>query len=244
MSTAPTVTVWHLAGEPDPIPTIAALVKDYAGVCAICTRTVPRTADVNRALGANFTDRSLFRDPSSDRVCPACLWCCSGKPPATLRMWSIVATPDRSVPASNPKAFLQDRPGLYLGARGDDTGTLVAHTLTTPPDGPWTVTIATSGQKHVLPYGHLNDGPGRWVVRMETTTVTATPDEWAHVHTHATALRRLGIPADDVMHGTPRYLKTRDDLHQWSTHNAELTAWLGSPLLSLALWTITKGHLQ
>jgi hypothetical protein len=241
--TASTSLIHHLAGEPDPVASMAKLLTDTPGVCTICARRVPRTADAGKALGTNFTDRSMYRATTS-LVCPACLWCCSGKPPATLRMWTVVAVPGQTLPASNPKAWLQDTPGLYLGARGDTTGALVDSILTAPPAGPWHVSVAVSGQKHVVPYSDINHGGGRWAVRVETVTVTGTPDEWVHVRGHALALRRLGVPADDVLTGTPRYLKTPADLAAWRSHSHQLVPWLGSPMLHLALWTITKGALD
>ena len=242
--TAAPVLLHHLAGEPDPIESMARLLQDEPGVCAVCTRQVGRTADADRALGANFTDRSIFRAPSS-RVCVACLSICSGKPPATWRMWSVVAIPGAPLPPSNPKAWIQDVGGLYLGARGGVTGSLVHAVLASPPGGDWLVTVATSGQKHVVPYADVQHGPGPWAVRMETVTVHGDPTTWAHVHTHTLALRRLGVPADDITTGTcpPWALRGREAISAWRTHSDAIRDHLGSPLLSLALWTITKEHL-
>lgn len=237
--TAPTRLVWELAGSPAPVESMAKLLTDTPAVCAVCGERSPRTATAGRALGTNFTDRSMFHDTRSDRVCPACLWCTSGKPPATLRMWSLIAAPGVDVGPSHEKAFLQDTPGLTLLNRANPAP--IAHILAHPPAGPWLVTVAVSGQKHVLPYGTVNHGPGRWTVRMENSTLTATPGEWATVHCHALALRKLGVPADDIRTGIPRYLKTADDLTTWHYHNTRLTPWVGAPLLDLALWTITKG---
>lgn len=241
--TAPTCLVWDLAGTPSPVASMAKLLVDKPAVCRVCAEPADHTAPAARALGANFTDQSLYLDPRSDRVCGACLWCCSGKPPATLRMWSIVAIPGAVLPDSNPKAFVQGQRGLYLGARGDTTGRLVAMVLAHPPEDDWLVSVAMSGQKHVLPYATVNHGRGRWSVRVETATVSATPTEWATVHQNARRLCRLGIPADDVRTGIPRYLKTGDDVRRWQAWDRHLTGYHCSPLLDLALWTLTKGNL-
>jgi len=154
-------------------------------------------------------------------------------------MWSIVASPGADFGPPNTKCFLQDTPGLLLTNRANPSP--IARVLANPPTGEWLVSVAISGQKHVLPYTTVNSGAGRWAVRMENTAVTSTPTEWAHVHAHADALRRMGVPAEDVHTGVPRYLKTPAELASWREHNHHLTPWLGSPLLSLALWTITKG---
>lgn len=236
--TAPTRLVWTLAGQPDCIPTIAALLSESAATCAVCGEMSDRTADVNRALGANFTDRSMFRGVG-DRVCPACLWCCSGKPPATLRMWTIIAAP--GVPSSQPKAFLQDTPGLCLTSRADTTP--VIDTLANPPDGDWLVSVAVSGQKHVLPYAAVNRGSGPWTVRMEATNVTGDPDTWRRVVQAAATLRAAGHRDADILAGSPTIAacKTPDDLDWWAAHADTLRPYAGAPLLTLALWALTKG---
>lgn len=240
-SMTPTRLVYDLAGRPALAESMQKLMADVPAVCGVCGSHADRTAPTDRALGDNFTDRSMFRDERSSRVCPACVWCCSGKPPATLRLWTIVAAPGVDLGPSQPKAWLQDTPGLLLTNRANPAP--VAAILADPPDGPWLVTVAVSGQKHVLPYGTVNSGPGQWAVRMEATTVTATPDQWRHVHGHAAALRRLGVPADCVAAGTPGGIRTAEQLATWRRHADQLTPWVGSPLLNLALWTITKGTL-
>lgn len=230
--------VHEAAGRPQiTAASVAKLVTSTPGVCCVCGHTASRTAIADKALGANFSDRGHLARPTRT-ICEACLWCCSGKPPASLRMWSIIASLQREVPPSNPKAWLQGTPHLMLFNRSDP-GPLAAF-LADPPDGDWVVSIAYSGQKHVLPYTPTNCGSGQWTIRCEDHYVTATPTQWANVHGIALALRRLGVPADDVMTGTPKFVKTRDQLAAWRDLNDQLTGWHNSPLLDLALWTITK----
>ena len=230
--------VWGCAGSPEiTLANVAKLVTDTPGQCAVCGSEAERTADINRALGANFSDRSHLAVHTS-RVCPACLWCCSGKPPTSLRMWSIIAAPGVDLPPSNPKAWLQGTPGLLLFNRSNP-GPLAA-LLADPPLGQWCASVAYSGQKHVLPYTPINTVRGEWTIRAEDHYMTATPGQWQAVHAAALGLRRLGVPADDVLAGAPRYLKTRSDLTRWSDLDRHLTGWHNSPILSLALWTITK----
>ena len=240
--TAATRLVWALAGSPEvAAASVAKLLVDYEAACAMCGAIEPQTAQADKALGANFADRSHMRH-GGDRICRACLWCCSGKPPATLRMWTVIAAPGETLPDSHPKAWLQDTPGLALINRANPAP--LAATLAHPPAGEWLVSVAISAQKHVLPYAVTNRGDGTWTIRVEDHNITATPAQWAHVHRHAMALRKLGVPAEDVEAGTPRYITTPDALAMWREHNAELRPWLGSPILSLALWTITKGTMQ
>ena len=233
-----TVMVWDLAGQPDPPG--ASWYEDGPTVCVMCGRQIDRSAPTAKAIGNNFTDHYLYRRPDSDRICAACIWCCSGKPPATLRMWSIVAAPGQNLAPSQPKAWLKDTPGLCLTSRADPAP--VADILLDPPPGEWTATVATSGQKHVLPYGRVNVGAGRWTVRMESTDVTAGPAEWRLVLGHVAALRAARHGAEQVRQGAPdmRAVKTPADLRVWRALAEPLTPYLRSPLIDLALWCCTK----
>ena len=237
--TAATTLVWEKAGRPKPFGSKADLLKPIPGVCAVTGEHLEVTADINRALGDNFTDRSMFAAPHSDRVGEATLWACSGKGMNTLRLWSIVCAP--GVPASQEKAFLS-RPGLWLGNAANPRPIVKA--LTDPPDGEWLVSIALSGQKHVLPYATVNVGRGRWVVRMENTNVSSTPGEFSIIHEAAVALRRMGLRDEDILAGTPGQIKTREALEKWRPISESLTSYTQSPVLRLALWTITKGTLN
>ena len=233
--------VWDAAGQPAPAAaTVANLITDTPGQCAMCGETSVRTADLDKSLGANFSDRSIFRWPGG-RICPGCLWCCSGKPPATLRMWSVVAAPGHPLPDSAPKAWLHT-PGLLLHNRS--AGRIFGDLLATPPAGLWVCSIALSAQKHVLPYAPVNHGPGEWRVRVEDHTVTSHPDQWRHIRLHATMLRSMGIPESAVLTGEPAGIKDRTRLAEWAGRNRHLSPWLNSPLLRLALWTITKEQLH
>lgn len=231
--------VWETAGRPDPAS--GSLLVDESGVCALCGVEQPRTAPAKKALGGNFTDQYLFRRSDAVRVCAGCLWVCSGKPPATLRMWSVVCTPGLEQPPSHEKAWLRDTPGLCLTNRADPLP--VVRLLTNPPDGQWLCTVAVSSQKHVLPYAQVNTGAGRWTVRMENTDVTSTPAEFAAVLEHAAALRKAGHSPECVLTNTPSPAQTRTTagLDLWREHATALTPYHEGPLLQLALWCLTKG---
>ncbi|GAA3878424.1 hypothetical protein GCM10022243_48910 [Saccharothrix violaceirubra] len=238
--TSPTRLVWGLAGHPEPTGAVANLFADRPGMCVMCGLSADRTADAARATGANFTDQYLYRRPDSDRICPACVWCCSGKPPATLRMWTVVAAIGATLPDNHPKCWLPSQPGLCLTNRAAPG--VVADILAAPPEGAWLVTVATSGQKHVLPYGKVNHGGPEWTVRMENTTITSNAPTWRRVLGHAATLRAARHTGDDLAAGRPTLaaIRTADDLDTWNHHHAGLADHVGSPLLDLALWCLTK----
>lgn len=221
----------------------AEAFKENPGICCVTGKTETLTAPANRVLGTNYGDRKLFNRPDSDLVGWPAAAVLSGGGVTTFRMWTIIATPGRALPASQEKAaaWLGETPGLCLTSKKDTTP--VIDTLWDPPAGEWLIAVAESAQKHVLPYTQVNTGT-TGTVRFETLDVPYTQTNWRHVFTHALALRRLGIPAADVLKGTPRYLKTSSQLTQWREHDTALTGWHNSPLLRLALWVITKGIIE
>lgn len=235
-----TTLIWTAAGRPEVEGAKGKLLRDDHGTCVVSGDQSERRAVADKALGANFTDRSLFHGVG-DKVGQAALWVCSGKGTRSLRMWSLIVAPGHDLPPSNEKAFLQ-KPGLWLGNRSDPGP--VHDILSSPPPTPWAVAIAISGQKHVAPYATVNDSAERWTVRVENTNVSSTPTAYAALRRHALSLRRLGVSADNVLAGTPGLLKTHAEIDVWRRHAPHIAPYAGSPLLELALWTITKRTME
>lgn len=234
------VMVWELAGR----PRRATLgVTATPGVCAMCAREVAETAAAKKWLeGKSFTDPAHLR-ARSDRVCEACAWACTGKGMDQVRMWTILARADRTLPASNPKAVFAAA-HLHFTSRADMRA--VVETLADPPAGQWLVCVAESGQKHTLPYAQVNRGAGRWRVRMDALDIDAAPRDFRKVFAHAVALRQAGHTADEIEHLAPSFarLKTADDLNRWRHHASHLAPWRGSPLIHLAVFLINKEHMD
>lgn len=238
--TAP-VMVWHLAGRPRRASLTAEPVP---GVCAMCGQHAEDTVHVKRTIaGKSFTDQYLLRRPDSVRTCYACAWVCTGKGMDQVRMWTVLARTDRDLPPSNPKAQYATS-HLHCTSRADMRA--VVDTLADPPAGQWVVAVAESGQKHTLPYAAVNRGPGRWRVRMDAADITATPAEFRDVFSRACALRKAGHAAAEIENLEPSYarLATPGALGEWTAHATPIAPWKKSPLLHLAVFLITKEHLD
>ena len=234
------VMVWELAGRPvrdsirpEPVP----------GVCAMCGRHVDTSLATAKAIGGNFTDQYQLARPDSPRICYACVWVCSGKPPDTVRMWTVACAPGAGFPASHPKSPGWGNADLLLTARNDMRQ--VVAMLADPPDGPWLVSVAESGQKHPLPYARINHGTALWTVRMDAVDVTATPGMWRHVFGHVVALRTAGYTAAEIEQLAPPVHKlTAEGMPVWRHHAGHLTPHRGSALIHLATFLINKEHLD
>lgn len=236
--------LWRLCGSPPVTGSTAAHLADHAAVCAMCGETRPRTAPTAKAIGGNFTDQYLISRPDSDRVCDGCLWVCAGKPPATVRMWTAVCREDAPAPPSHPKsAAFGNGEHVHFTARNDMRW--VVATLADPPDGPWLVTVAESGQKHHAPYARVNSGTGAWTVRMDAADVTAEPAEFARLFAAVVALRRAGFRTAEIETGQPAVgALTAERLAAWRRLSPAVAAHRGSPLLHLTAFLPNKEHLD
>lgn len=240
---APTRWLWELAGRPEPRDeSAAAKLADHPAVCRMCGEHADRTATVKAALGDNWTDQTVWRDQSSNRVCTGCVWVCSGKGKTSLRTWTVVAATGMVLPDPPETCTIPTGSDWSLTNRGNPRPVLDV-LLDPPPGGQWLVSVATSGQKHLLPYATVNHGgDDAWTVRLESTNVTSTAGEFAGVLQAAATLRVRGHRGDDIRTGTPTMsaIKSGIDADTWKTVADRLAAYAGSPLLDLALWCLTK----
>lgn len=227
--------LWDLAGRPAPTNPAKG-----DGPCALCGNTGP----LHATIGNNFTDYRKLARIDGTRMCAACSWTFGGKPPYTLRMWSIVARFDQPAPPSQPGAYVTGK-HLHLTNRRDLRW--VAETLACPPaDGsPWLVAVAESGQKHAAPFTAVNHGAERWSIQLDGCDITSTPSEWRQVLARTVALRAAGFAADGIETGQPPVAAlTGERLTAWRTHAPLLAPYRGTPLLHLANLMITKDTLD
>lgn len=87
---------WDAAGRPS-----HPKGKDVQAGCVVCGAPHERTIRAKDALGKNYDYASAVR-PSLDTVCEPCAWALAGKPPHTLRLWSIATTLTAQLPAHSP----------------------------------------------------------------------------------------------------------------------------------------------
>lgn len=234
------VMVWELAGRPS---RASIRVEPVPAPCAMCGQHAGETAATKTAIGGNFTDQYLLARPDSPRICYACTWVCSGKPPDTIRMWTVAAAPGRGFGPSHPKSPGWGNSDLLLTARNDMRE--VVALLADPPDGPWLVSIAETGQKHHLPYARINHGQARWTIRMDAIDITATPAQFRHVLGNTVALRTAGFTAAEIEQLAPQVHKlTAGNLPIWRHHAQQLAPYKGSALLHLTNFVLNKEHLN
>jgi hypothetical protein len=227
--------VWELAGRRAPTDQATG-----EGPCALCGQVGP----LHAKIGPNFTDYRRLLRIDGTRMCAACSWTLGGKPPSTLRMWSLVARTDCPAPPSQPGAYANG-PFLHLTNRRDLRW--VAATLADPPTGgsPWLVAVAETGHKHTAPFTAVNYGAAGWSVQLDGCDITATPQLWRTVLAHTVALRAAGFTAEAIETAAPTVgLLTEARLTLWRRHAPLLAPFVRTPLLHLATLMITKETLD
>lgn len=208
------VLAWQSAGRPSSAR--GKIILDD-GPCAVCAGRLDRKVSASVALPrSSFSGQDALAVPTSDKVCEACAWSMEGRPPKTLRMWSVVYREDgRSCASAATAPDLGPR--VCLINKADPAPAL--DVLLAPPVGPWFCALADSGKIHVLPYATVNHGRGRWVVRFERENIPGTSRGLASKVYHAAHLLRAGFSKRDVSSREPspaRVAKLGIDL--WREH--------------------------
>lgn len=205
--------------------------------CYLCGGSGAPTKPLS-TLSKNFTQHALARSPSSDQVCESCLQALAGKPPDTLRMWSLLWREDGRY--SQPSASGLAGPRVWLGNKADLRP--IVETLVFPPDSSWVCCVADSGKLHTLPFAVVNSGR-QWVVRLDRIDVEGSSAEFAHVLGRVARLVGQGFSRKSIREGEPTvYELVKFGLDFWKENSTEAVA--SSPLLELALLVTKKDHVD
>ena len=202
--------------------------------CAFCGAKITEGVRAKDAFGPGFTDWDKLARPGSAFVCVPCVWLMGGQPPNTFRLWSILYREDWTAPPSNPKAAYPHGPKTWCTSKGDMSR--VIETLLDPPECPWIVSIADSGQIHTVPFATVNNGRDGWVIRYEREDVASHPREFATVLHHAVSLLAGGFIREDLATLAPHPSKlVKHGVDLWRRHAEPLKPYRRSPLLALAI---------
>jgi CRISPR type IV-associated protein Csf1 len=163
----PTQFIRRAALQTHTVPVAMGKVVEYTDVplvdvddarCWLCGgATQYRGQPVKKAIKETFTNVDMARVPWSTSVCPGCAFCLAQKP---LRNYSILATGDRLTHPTRPeiRALLLD-----------------------PPEPPFVLCIAVSGQKHLHFRAQVAYDRDGFPVQYEETSVCVwrgTLKEW------------------------------------------------------------------
>jgi len=226
---APSRLLWLDAGSP-----AHPRATNRAALCCLCAAESARAAPRKDVFGPGFTDYDKLSAPGAQHVCEACIWALGGKPPDTLRLWSIVYRADRRGAPSNAKAIYPHGAHTHLTSKSDVAE--IVDVLLSPPDAPWVCCVAESGQIHLLPFARVNHGSELWTVRYEREDVSSSSLTFARVLYHGSALLAAGFIREDIETLEPHPSKlVKHGVAVWREHAGPLKQWRRSALLALAV---------
>jgi len=210
-----------LAGEP--------------GFCFLCGEW-SQTCIPAAKLPKSFRDYDKGR-ADSKRVCAACIYVMAGKPPNTLRMWSMVWVETGGLPPTSAETAPLSTGRIWTGNKGDLRPAL--EVAMSPPPCRWAVSLADSGKIHIIPYAPMA-GPGRWAIRLERHTIADGLAPFRRVVHVVASLMEAGHSKAAILAGDPHPSTWRKPelIRAWMQHAPALEPWRRSPLLEAAVFLL------
>ena len=207
--------------------------------CYLCGN--PATLPLS--LKDSFTAHSLAKAPQSDRLCDRCAWV------IPLRCWYFSPNKQAWV-----KLFARNWSWLCQGdtllaptigeARGQGADCLpVVADLPTriqmrgwllePPEPPFTIAIAESGQKHILPWAQAGHSRDHYPVQFEMDNLWVDRAQFTDLLSHYEALMALGFSKTEIDSGAWHSDRLMKALGRYEVHDQALARVRGSRLMAL-----------
>jgi len=233
---SPTQIIWEALGRPEQ----ERPAEESYSNCALCGASCNGIGvTFKNGISDSFSDYRDLESPGGTHCCEACVWSMQGRPPKTIRMWSILWREDGLVPPSREGCPWQV-PGVHMSNKADLTAFF--QVLLNPPRCKWIMTLADSGQIHLLPFAKVNMPTAKsWTIRLERNDIKCNREDFPMIVSHAEALYRAGFVKDDIMYGQPQSsMIYKRGINIWKEHGGALKPWFGSKQLELATFFLRK----
>lgn len=210
-------------------------------------------------LGKEFTGHPLARSPLSDRLCDRCndtatpgarfqyAWYWNTEKNKGEGAWSKIFTRNTSWLLLNPRDLTDPRNRPYLGPVRDE-GKGAAHELINmpgwvdiraflldPPEPPFEVAIADSGQKHILFLSEPAHDRDHFPVQFELAKVWVERAKFAALLEAIETLLGTGFSKTEIQSDSPRIDRLVAHFEAWERMGRAIAPWRGTPLLAIAL---------
>lgn len=193
------------------------------------------------ALKKSFTGHTRCKCPESKNLCDRCYNCIEGKykqcwyhkeDGKTSKLWGRNWSWLISEQESYPK-FAPGKDGL-LEVSQLPTRELIRQWILEPPEPPFTICLAVSGQKHTYPFSTVARDRSFFPILLEETTIYWNAQEHAPLLGVFETLLRLGFTKTEITSGN--YSPTRIskvDIPAFMGLTKELQPHLNTPILDL-----------
>lgn len=200
-------------------------IKTDDTACWLCgSSTNSEGVPTKKAIKPTFTDGPLAKAPHSTVICKACAFCLSYR---QLRNYSIVAT---STSLQHPTR--QELRGILLN----------------PPDPPFVICIAVSGQKWLHIKAQVAYSRDNYPVQMEDTEVLVEPAILAELldpieELYTGGFRKTAykdIPGEIEEGAYEPWKIQKFGIGRWEELESKIAPWRGTRIFQLALFVAQK----
>ena len=209
--------------------------------CYLCART-PATNPLD--LPKTFTNHSAARCPQSDKLCDRCyatiagnqkqMWYWNPNKEAWSKLWGRSLSRLYQGEKLLSPTIEGDREGLLV-VKDLATREQIREWLTNPPEPPFTIAIAQSGQKHILSFAQEGLDLERFPVQFETESLWINRVEFVQVLGWYESLMGLGFSKTEISSGeyrSDRVVTAANNPQFWEWEN-NLSPYRGTPLIGL-----------
>lgn len=225
----PTQLIYHAAMQTPEVTTATGKVVKYEpfpaeevedAVCFLCGgETNGKGQSTKKAIKKTFTDHPYARALGSQAVCEACAFCLSHR---ELRNYAIVATKKQ----------------LLHPARD-----VIRDMLIEPPEPPFVMCIATSGQKWLHFKSQVNYSREAFAVNLEESCIQIVPLQIREMVEMAEYLYTT-FTKDEILTGSYNQKRIKDfGLDRFVEYEGEVAKIRGSQIFELAVFVAQKQEL-
>lgn len=194
------------------------------------------------SLKPTFTNHSAARNPTSQHLCDRCAWCI----PLRVFYWNEAKAKFNAIYSRNWSWLLNgDNSFPKFGesmTQGNDTLPVVTDLptriqirdwLINPPQTPFTICIAESGQKHILPWALEANSRDHFPVQFEIDTVYIDRIGFIKLLDHYEFLLGLGFSKTEIDSGNYRSDRIAKVFRQYEASDRAIARERGTRLLQL-----------
>ena len=207
--------------------------------CYLCAAP---NADRPLALRDTFTSHNAARCPDSKHLCDRCAWCI----PLRAFYWNETKGKYSTIYSRNCSWLLNGNNSFpKFGntiTEGKDTLQVVTELptraqmrewLINPPAPPFTICIAESGQKHILPWALEANSRDYFPAQFELDTLHICRSTFTHLLMQYEYLMELGFSKTEINSGNYRSDRLAKCINEYASSDKVIAAKRGSRLLDL-----------
>lgn len=193
----------------------------HGSLCWLCGSTVTSDAWSRSIFPDTFTNVNLARAPLSPVVCPACVYLSTGDG------WKHHAArfPDLGVKTVHPLSWRSYSHLFVHGEHRVPNRADLRDILLAPPEPPFLLCIALSGQKHLLFRSAVAHDRDQFPVQFEEASLWIDRESFTRCLLDTESSLSAGLTRDEITTGRYRVPKPTVDRQHWRQVVAVLDRW-------------------